>query len=61
MTIEKERATVLYGAASVFIILISSPLIAKYDLSSLKTVWAKMRLYVYNSDWNTAENMGDRV
>ncbi|MFC1980208.1 AMP-binding protein, partial [Chloroflexota bacterium] len=39
-TIEKERATVLYGAASLFAMLVSSPLISKYDLSSLKYVKA---------------------
>jgi len=40
MTIEGERATVLYGAASMFTMLVSSPLIRKYDLSSLKYVKA---------------------
>ena len=40
MTIERERATVLYGAASMFTMLVSSPLIRKYDLSSLKYVKA---------------------
>lgn len=40
MTIERERATVLYGAASMFTMLVSSPLITKYDLSSLKYVKA---------------------
>jgi len=40
MTIERERATVLYGAASMFIMLANSPLISEYDLSSLKYVKA---------------------
>jgi len=40
MTIEKERATVLFGAPSMFIMLVNSPLISKYDLSSLKYVKA---------------------
>jgi len=40
MTIERERATVLYGAASMFTMLVTSPLITKYDLSSLKYVKA---------------------
>jgi len=40
MTIEREKATVLYGAASMFTMLASSPLISKYDLSSLKYVKA---------------------
>jgi len=40
MTIEKERATVLYGAASMFTTLVSNPIITKYDLSSLKYVKA---------------------
>jgi len=40
MTIEREKATVLYGAASMFTMLVSSPLISKYDLSSLKYVKA---------------------
>jgi len=40
MTIERERATVLYGAASMFTTLVNSPLISKYDLSSLKYVKA---------------------
>ena len=38
MTIEKERATLLYGAASMFIMLVSSPVITKYDISSLRYV-----------------------
>jgi len=40
MTIERERVTVLYGATSMFIMLERSPLISKYDLSSLKYVKA---------------------
>jgi len=40
MTIEREKATVLYGAASMFITLINNPLINKYDLSSLKYIKA---------------------
>jgi len=40
MTIEREGATVLYGAASMFIMLVNSPLISKYDLSTLKYVKA---------------------
>lgn len=40
MTIEKEKATVLYGAASLFTTLVSNPAINKYDLSSLKYVKA---------------------
>ena len=40
MTIEKEQATVLYGAASVFNMLLNSPTINKYDLSSLRYVKA---------------------
>jgi len=40
MTIEREGATVLYGAASMFAMLVNSPLITKYDLSSLKYVKA---------------------
>ncbi len=39
-SIEKERATVLYGATSLFTMLVSSPLLARYDLSSLKYVKA---------------------
>ncbi len=38
LTVEKERATVLYGAASMFITLANSPAISKYDLSSLRYV-----------------------
>lgn len=40
MTIEKEMATILYGSASMFIMLVNSPLITEYDLSSLKYVKA---------------------
>jgi len=40
MTIERERATVLYGAASMFTMLVNSPIIRQYDLSSLKYVKA---------------------
>jgi long-chain acyl-CoA synthetase len=39
-TIQKEKATVLYGAASLFTMLVTDPLLAKYDLSSLKYVKA---------------------
>ncbi len=39
-TIEKEKATVLYGAASLFAMLVSDPAIGKYDVSSLKYVKA---------------------
>lgn len=39
-TVEKERATVIYGAASMFAALVSSPVITKYDLSSLRYVKA---------------------
>jgi len=39
-TVEKERATVIYGAASMFAALINSPVIGKYDLSSLRYVKA---------------------
>ncbi len=39
-TIEKERATVLYGAASLFALLVSSPFLTNYDLSSLRYVKA---------------------
>jgi len=38
--IERERATVLYGAASMFTMLTSNPVINKYNLSSLKYVKA---------------------
>lgn len=38
ITVEKERATVLYGAASMYAALANSPAITKYDLSSLKYV-----------------------
>ncbi len=40
MTIEKEKATILHGAASVFTMLVNSPFITEYDLSSLKYVKA---------------------
>lgn len=40
MTIERERATVLYGAASMFIMLANNPMISKYNLSSLRCVKA---------------------
>jgi len=40
ITIERERATVLYGAASMFTMLVSNPAINRYDLSSLKYVKA---------------------
>jgi len=39
-TIEKERVTILYGAASMFTMLVSNSLLTKYDLSSLKYVKA---------------------
>lgn len=39
-TIEKEKATVLYGATSLFTMLVSSPLLTRHDLSSLKYVKA---------------------
>lgn len=39
-TVERERATVIYGAASMFAALVSSPVIGKYDLSSLRYVKA---------------------
>jgi len=39
-TIEKERATLLHGAASLYTMLINSPSITKYDLSSLRYVKA---------------------
>ena len=38
--VKKERATVIYGAASMFTTLVSSPVIGKYDLSSLRYVKA---------------------
>ncbi len=38
LTVEREKATVLYGAASMFIALANSPAINKYDLSSLRYV-----------------------
>ncbi len=37
-TIERERATVMYGAASMFTSLINSPAITRYDISSLRYV-----------------------
>ena len=40
MTIEKEQATVLYGAASLFNMLLNSPMINKYNLASLRYVKA---------------------
>jgi long-chain acyl-CoA synthetase len=39
-TIQREKATVLYGAASLFASLAVNPLIEKYDISSLKYVKA---------------------
>ncbi len=39
-TIEREKATTLYGAASLFTMLASSPLITEYDLSSLRYIKA---------------------
>jgi len=39
-TIEREKATVMYGAASMFATLTDSPPISKYDLSSLRYVKA---------------------
>jgi len=38
MTIEQEKATVMYGAASMFTSLINSPVITRYNISSLKYV-----------------------
>ncbi len=40
MAIEREKATVLYGAVSMFVMLVNNPLTSKYDLSSLKYVKA---------------------
>jgi long-chain acyl-CoA synthetase len=40
LTIEKEKGTVLYGAASLFAMLVSDPALGKYDISSLKYVKA---------------------
>ena len=37
-TIERERATVMYGAASMFTSLVNSPAITKHNLSSLRYV-----------------------
>jgi long-chain acyl-CoA synthetase len=39
-TIQNEKATILYGAASLFTMLVTDPLLTKYDLSSLKYVKA---------------------
>lgn len=39
-TIEREKATILYGAASMFTMLVANPVLAQYDLSSLKCVKA---------------------
>jgi long-chain acyl-CoA synthetase len=39
-TIEKEKGTVLYGAASLFAMLVNDPALGKYDISSLKYVKA---------------------
>ncbi|MDZ4230277.1 MAG: AMP-binding protein [Dehalococcoidales bacterium] len=39
-TIEREKATVIYGAASLFTMLTTSPLITEYDLSSLRYIKA---------------------
>lgn len=39
-TTEREKATILYGAASLFAMLVSSPSIAEYNLSSLRYVKA---------------------
>jgi long-chain acyl-CoA synthetase len=39
-TIARERATVLYGATSLFTMLVGSPLLGEYDLSSLRYVKA---------------------
>jgi long-chain acyl-CoA synthetase len=38
MTVEREGATVMYGAASMFAALVNSPTITKYDLSTLRCV-----------------------
>jgi long-chain acyl-CoA synthetase len=40
MTIEKEKVTLLHGAASLFTMLVNSPAITEYDLSSLRYVKA---------------------
>ncbi len=40
MTVERERATILYGAASMFIALLSTPALSKYNLSTLRYVKA---------------------
>ena len=39
-TVEKERATAIYSAASMFAALVSNPVIGKHDLSSLRYVKA---------------------
>lgn len=39
-TIEKEKATILYGAASLFAMLLNNPALTKYNISSLKYVKA---------------------
>jgi long-chain acyl-CoA synthetase len=39
-TIEAEKATILYGAASLFVMLVNSSLLGQYDISSLKYVKA---------------------
>jgi len=40
MTVEREGATVMYGAASMFTTLVNSSIITKYDLSTLRYVKA---------------------
>jgi len=40
MTVEREGATVIYGAASMFTALVNSHIITKYDLSTLRYVKA---------------------
>ncbi len=40
MRVEREKATVIYGAATMFAALVNSPVITKYDLSSLRYVKA---------------------
>ncbi|MFC1894225.1 long-chain fatty acid--CoA ligase [Chloroflexota bacterium] len=40
MTVEREGATVIYGAASMFTTLLNSPFLTKYDLSTLRFVKA---------------------
>jgi long-chain acyl-CoA synthetase len=39
-TIQREKATILYGAASMFTMLVANPVLTQYDLSSLKCVKA---------------------